>query len=46
MRIDPPYKKEETEKNEQAVLEALTRKTAIAVAFVSVFFFFLKLLFL
>ena len=44
MRIDPPAKDPQG-KDEQARLEALTRKTAIVIAFISVFFFFLKLLF-
>lgn len=45
MRIDPPNKETILKKNDPKYVEAITRKVALAVAFISVFIFFFKLLF-
>ncbi len=45
MRIDPPDKTKVLKKNDPAYVQAITRKVAIYVAFISVFIFFFKLLF-
>ena len=45
MRIDPPNKEKILKKNDPKYIEAIARKVAIAIAFISVFIFFFKLLF-
>ena len=45
MRIDPPNKERVLKKDDPKYVEAIAKKVAIAVAFISVFIFFFKLLF-
>jgi len=45
MRIDPPAKGKVLKKNSPEYIQAITRKVALWVAFISVFIFFFKLLF-
>ena len=45
MRINPPDKNKVLQKNNPVYIQAITRKVAIWVAFISVFIFFFKLLF-
>jgi len=47
MRIDPtPPQTEEQKKNSKERVDAITKKVAIVVAFVSVFVWFVKIIFL
>lgn len=46
MRIEPTYDHEADKQRRKERTERITRKIAIALAFVSVFFFYIKLVFL
>jgi len=46
MRINPQPKEELAKKSSPEYIQAITKKAALALAFVCVFFFFIKLLFL
>jgi hypothetical protein len=45
MRIDPPNKEKILKKDDPKYIEAIAKKVALAVAAISVFIFFFKLLF-